>query len=277
MICRAAGRPSMPGIRQSMNTTSYGVVASCCSHGGDGLRPELDRVHLRLEAVERLARISRAAALSSTTSARNVWQAPGYDPAATARCADAEPDGERNVLPTPASLSSQIWPPISSTSRRQIVSPRPVPPCLRVVDMSAWVNGWNSFAACSRVMPMPVSRTENLSCTFSPVRSQLLDFEADLAALGELHGVVDQVGQDLASRSGSPSSCCGMSGATSARNSRPLSCAFWAVSVVTELMTSSSRKSVVSMSSLPASIFEKSRMSLMIASSEVPALWTLLT
>ena len=36
-------------------------------------------------------------------------------------------------------------------------------------------------------------------------------------------------------------------------------------------------KSVVSRSSLPASIFEKSRMSLMIASSEVPALWTLLT
>ena len=49
--------------------------------------------------------------------------------------------------------------------------PRPVPPYLRVVDMSACVNGWNSFAACSCVMPMPVSRTVNLSCTFSPVRS----------------------------------------------------------------------------------------------------------
>ena len=73
-----------------------------------------------------------------------------------------------------------------------------MPPCLRVVDMSACVNGWNSFADCSGVMPMPVSRTENLSCTFSPVRSSSSMFEPDLAALGELDGVVDEVGQDLA-------------------------------------------------------------------------------
>ena len=47
-------------------------------------------------------------------------------------------------------------------------------------------------------MPMPVSRTENLSCTFSPVRSSSSMFEPDLAALGELDRVVDEVGQDLA-------------------------------------------------------------------------------
>ena len=89
---------------------------------------------------------------------------------------------KKKVLPTPGSLSSQMRPPISSTSRRQMVRPSPVPPCLRVVDMSACVNGWNSFAACSLVMPMPVSRTENLSCTFSPVRSSSSMFEPDLAA-----------------------------------------------------------------------------------------------
>ena len=48
------------------------------------------------------------------------------------------------------------------------------------------------------VMPMPVSRTENLSCTFSPVRSSCSMFDPDFAAFGELHGVVDAVGQDLA-------------------------------------------------------------------------------
>src|SRR5436309_3204267 len=78
---------------------------------------------------------------------------------------------QETVESTPASLSSQIRPPMSSTSRRQMVKPRPVPPCLRVVDISAWLKGWNNFADCSFVMPMPVSRTENLSCTFSPVRS----------------------------------------------------------------------------------------------------------
>ena len=64
-----------------------------------------------------------------------------------------------------------MLPPIISTSRLQIVSPRPVPPYLRVVEPSACVNGWNIRAACSGVMPMPVSRTENSSLTFSPTVS----------------------------------------------------------------------------------------------------------
>ena len=46
-------------------------------------------------------------------------------------------------------------------------------------------------------MPIPVSRTEHLSCTFSPVRSISSMLSANLAALGELHGVVDEIGQDL--------------------------------------------------------------------------------
>ncbi len=102
------------------------------------------------------------------------------------------------VLPTPASLSSQICPPINSTSRRLIVSPRPVPPCLRVVDMSACEKGWNNLAACSRVMPMPVSRTENFNCTFSPVCSSSSILSRISPSLGELDGVVDQIGEDLA-------------------------------------------------------------------------------
>src|SRR5689334_18229088 len=42
-----------------------------------------------------------------------------------------------NVLPWPASLSSQILPPIKWTSREQIVRPKPVPPYSRVVEPSA--------------------------------------------------------------------------------------------------------------------------------------------
>ena len=119
---------------------------------------------------------------------------------------------------------------------------------------------------------MPVSRTEHLSWTFSPVRSTSSMLTPNLAALGELHGVVDQVGQDLSETQRVADEMLPESPARRAtRNSRPLSWAFCAVSVVTELITSSSLKSVVSMSSLPASIFEKSRMSLMMASSEVPA------
>ena len=80
------------------------------------------------------------------------------------------------VLPSPGVLSIQICPPIISTSRREMVRPSPVPPCLRVVDMSAWVKGWNSLATWSGLMPMPVSRTEKRSFALSPVRSRSSPF-----------------------------------------------------------------------------------------------------
>ena len=41
-----------------------------------------------------------------------------------------------------------------------MVSPRPVPPYLRVIEPSAWVKAWNRRSTCSADMPMPVSRTE---------------------------------------------------------------------------------------------------------------------
>ena len=73
-----------------------------------------------------------------------------------------------------------------------------MPPCLRVVDMSACVNGWNSFADCSGVIPIPVSRTEHLQLHLVARALELFDVDPDLAAVGELHGVVDAIGQDLA-------------------------------------------------------------------------------
>ena len=41
------------------------------------------------------------------------------------------------VLPTPAWLSTQMLPSIISTRRFEMESPRPVPPYLRVVEVSA--------------------------------------------------------------------------------------------------------------------------------------------
>ena len=50
-----------------------------------------------------------------------------------------------NVLPSPGTpaLSAHIVPPIASASRLEIASPRPVPPYLRLVAASAWLNDWN--------------------------------------------------------------------------------------------------------------------------------------
>ena len=78
------------------------------------------------------------------------------------------------------------------------------------------------------------------------------------------------------SRSGSPTSARGASG--SAQNRTSIPSFSWALTVIrlARLSSTSSRlKGTASISSLPASILEKSRMSLMIPSSEVPAVWIL--
>ena len=51
--------------------------------------------------------------------------------------------------PLPGSLATSIVPPSMVQKCLLMVSPRPVPPYLRVVDASAWVNAWNSRPICS--------------------------------------------------------------------------------------------------------------------------------
>ena len=65
------------------------------------------------------------------------------------------------MLPQPGSLSTQMRPPIISTSLDEMLRPRPVPPYLRVVEPSACVNASKMPCCFAAGMPMPVSRTEN--------------------------------------------------------------------------------------------------------------------
>ena len=58
-------------------------------------------------------------------------------------------------------------------------------------------------------MPMPVSRTAKCSPTSSAVDVAARRSTHDLAALGELDGVADQVDQDLAQPAGSPTRAVG--------------------------------------------------------------------
>ncbi len=63
------------------------------------------------------------------------------------------------VLPRPSWLSTVIAPPIICTSRDEIVSPSPVPPCRRRDEASAWANGSKMCWSLSAGMPHPVSLT----------------------------------------------------------------------------------------------------------------------
>ena len=126
-----------------------------------------------------------------------------------------------NVLPRPTSLSSQISPPIIWTSRAEIARPSPVPPYLRVVDVSAWEKALKSFCCLSGGMPMPVSLTAKCRQTSCSVRDSHLDPEHHLPRFGELDGVADQVDDDLAQAVGVAHQGIGHVGATWPASSSP--------------------------------------------------------
>ncbi len=64
-----------------------------------------------------------------------------------------------NIEPLPGVLSTRISPFISCVRRWQMARPRPVPPYLRVVEESTWLNALKSRSIASCGMPMPVSWT----------------------------------------------------------------------------------------------------------------------
>ncbi len=100
-----------------------------------------------------------------------------------------------NTEPLPGSLATVTSPPIMRASLRVMASPSPVPPKRCAVEASAWVNSSNSFACCSAVMPMPVSETAKLDAVAAI--AHLARRKLDLALLGELAGIAQQVEQDL--------------------------------------------------------------------------------
>ena len=115
------------------------------------------------------------------------------------RSATSALDRELKVEPLPGpSLSAHIRPPISSARRRLIARPRPVPPYLRVVLESACENDWNRRPMPSALRPMPVSRTRKRQHRALARERLAAHRDDDLAALGELDRVGEQVEQDLA-------------------------------------------------------------------------------
>ena len=103
------------------------------------------------------------------------------------------------VLPRPGSLSTVIVPPIRATSRAAMVRPRPVPPYLRVVEVS-------SCSKARKIALLLVRRDADAGVAHGEAQADLAlgrglagDFHAHdhLALLGELDGVAHQVEQDL--------------------------------------------------------------------------------
>ena len=64
------------------------------------------------------------------------------------------------MLPSPGVLRTRISPPSRRAISRLIDRPRPVPPYLRLVPVSACWNGSKMIFSLSAAMPMPVSVTD---------------------------------------------------------------------------------------------------------------------
>ena len=151
------------------------------------------------QLVSRSPMTARAVALSSTASTR--WprsNSVGRSAAPAAGSAGGKREATWNWLPCPGSLVSQMRPPISSTSWALIVSPRPVPPNLRLVDASACAKAPKICHCWSGAMPMPESRTVKCSAhlavdgAVAPATSTSIS-----PRLGELDRVADEVEDHL--------------------------------------------------------------------------------
>ena len=105
----------------------------------------------------------RLVALSSTMSSLSPESTCGMGISVFGTCAACTVMENAKVEPCCSTLSTQIDPPMSSTSLLLMARPRPVPQKRRVVDASTWLKDLNSRSIRSAGMPMPVSRTANVS------------------------------------------------------------------------------------------------------------------
>ena len=161
-------------------------------------------------------RIRRFVALSSTISATlpcSPLEGRGAGTVTESAGASGATILTTKRLPSPGTplLSTVIVPPCNSASRLLIASPRPVPPNRREIEASAWLNDWNSRPIRSGGIPIPVSRTATSisQCRLSsrPGDRRVShgppgDRHDDLARLGELDRIRQEVEDDLAQPAG---------------------------------------------------------------------------
>ncbi len=186
----------------------------------------------------------------------------------------SQPGGEPEACcPAPACCRRRPRRPSARASWRVIASPRPVPPYLRVVELSACSKALNRAGACARGRcrcPCPPPRSAR--STLSAGSSQRGRAGRCCRAAVNLTALLAKLSRAWRSRVGSPQQA-----RRARRRDRPAAAAPWPAAALGEHATRRCRRSrrgrrrCRSSVSLPASIFERSRMSLMIASRCWPA------
>ncbi len=174
----------------------------------------------------------------------------------------------KKVLPCPGALSTRMSPPMSSDNRLQMASPRPVPLWRRDSEPSACTNRSKMCSRCLSRMPGPESVTENSSITDSGVASTARTARDTRPASVNFSALSSRFTSTWRSRMGSPTRPSGTSSGTRKAKPRPFSSARCTNMVCRVDRRLRRRNTWLSSSTMPASILEKSRMSLMSASSD---------
>ena len=261
----------MPGSIQSRTTRPNGSPSPSMFRRSSSASPssaDAAEAAGTFHDARNISRSSRLVSLSSTTSTGRA-RTPSGRGAARSPGSSAKPSVAVNVkvVPMPRVLSRARSPPIILASRRLMANPSPVPPNFLEVELSAWLNAWNSRPCCSGGMPMPVSRTLIANCTRSPVpASSRATFTATSPLAVNLNALPTRLVSTCRTRNASPTRWSGTSGCTTVISSTCFSTTFARNVSVTSSRTVRRLKGASSRSSFSASIFEKSRMSLMIAS-----------
>ena len=147
----STAQPSMPGIITSSVMASGRSSRASRSPSSPPRRGDDRKPSLREEALHQVAHRRVVVDHQHGADARRHAARPGARATGSSTVA-ATSAGSRTVkvVPWPGSLSTVTSPPIIRQKRRLIARPRPVPPYLRVVDASAWVNASNSRAELLR-------------------------------------------------------------------------------------------------------------------------------
>ncbi len=109
-----------------------------------------------------------------------------------------------------------------------IASPRPVPPCVRLIDTSAWEKRWNSRPTFSGSIPEPVSATLILRRGPSAVSRHAVFTVTDPSVVN-FTALLRKFSSTCRSRATSPVISSGAMGSSSVRISSPLASAWTAI------------------------------------------------
>jgi hypothetical protein len=193
----------------------------------------------------------------ATISAADPAKSQDGSAAASAASAGGNAIVQVKVAPCPGVLSRLISPPIASTRRFEIASPRPVPPNRRPAPASACSNSSKIRACISGAMPMPVSRMRNAK---APSRAGVTATATPPVCVN-LIALPMRLSRTWRTRVASPTKRCAAASSTNAAISMPLAWARGANSSTTSSTSGRNANGLMSRSSRPASILEKSRMS----------------